>query len=139
MEDCIFCKIARGELPCHKVYEDDRVIAFEDISPLSVGHTLIIPKRHAENLYEMAEEDLAAVHLASRKIARAIRKALTPMGVAALQLNGRGVNQLVMHYHLHLVPRLPDSPALPFSEWKAVPADPESLQRTARKIAAAMT
>jgi histidine triad (HIT) family protein len=138
MEDCIFCKIVRGELPCHKVYEDDRVIAFEDISPVSEGHTLVVPKNHAENLYDMAGEDLTAVHLASQKIADAIRKALAPVGVAALQLNGRGVNQIVMHYHLHLIPRAPESPPLPVSDWDVKPGNPEAIARTAEKIAAAL-
>ena len=138
MEDCIFCKIVRGELPCHKVYEDDRVIAFEDISPVSKGHTLVVPKNHAENLYDMAGEDLTAVHMASQKIIRAIRKALDPIGVAALQLNGRGVNQIVMHYHLHLIPRAPESPPLPVSDWDVKPGDQEAIARTAEKIAAAL-
>ncbi len=138
MEDCIFCKIAAGELPCHKVYEDEKVIAFEDISPVSEGHTLVVPKRHAENLFEISDEDLAAVHMAGRKIARALQKALDPIGVAALQLNGRGVNQIVMHYHLHLIPRLAGGPALPVSDWGAEPGDPEALAGTAEKIAAAL-
>jgi histidine triad (HIT) family protein len=138
MEDCIFCKIAKGELPCHKVYEDDKVIAFEDISPVSEGHTLVVPKRHAENLFEIADEDLAAVHLASRKILKAIRRALDPVGVAVLQLNGRGVNQIVMHYHVHLIPRAAGGPALPVSDWGAQEGDPAALAGTAEKIAASV-
>ncbi|MCF8062664.1 MAG: HIT family protein [Deltaproteobacteria bacterium] len=138
MEDCIFCRIARGELPCHKVYEDDKVIAFEDISPVSEGHTLVVPKQHAENLFEISAEDLTAVHLAGQKIVRAIRKALDPVGVAVLQLNGRGVNQIVMHYHVHLIPRAAGGPALPVSDWGAQEGDPEALAGTAGKIAAVM-
>lgn len=138
MEDCIFCKIAQGLLPCHKVYEDEQVIAFEDISPVSEGHTLVIPKRHAENLFEITGEDLTAVHLAGRKIAKAIQKALAPSGVAVLQLNGRGANQIVMHYHLHLIPRAAGGPALPVSSWDASDGDPEALAMTAAKIAAAL-
>ena len=138
MEDCIFCRIAKGELPCHKVYEDDRVIAFEDISPVSEGHTLVVPKRHAENLFEIADEDLVAVHLATRRIVQAIRRALDPVGVAVLQLNGRGVNQIVMHYHVHLIPRAADGPALPVSDWGAQEGDPEVLAGTAEKIASAV-
>jgi histidine triad (HIT) family protein len=137
MEDCIFCKIVRGEIPCFKVYEDDRVLAFEDINPISEGHTLVIPKRHAQNLWEIHREDLAAVQLASQKVAHAIREALEPTGIAALQLNGRGVNQVVMHYHLHLIPRTSDSPPLPVTSWELEPGDMDAIKQTAEKIAAA--
>jgi histidine triad (HIT) family protein len=82
MEDCIFCKIINGEIPAFKVYEDRKVVAFEDINPVSKGHTLVIPKTHARDLWEISGEDLAAVHAASKKIVIAIRKALAPTGVA---------------------------------------------------------
>ena len=68
MEDCIFCKIIKGEIPSYKVYEDDRVFAFEDINPIAEGHTLLIPKIHAQDLWEIPAEDLSAVHRASKKI-----------------------------------------------------------------------
>ncbi len=138
MEECIFCKIINGELPSFKVYEDEKVFAFEDINPISQGHTLIIPKRHVENLWEIPEEDLAAVHFASKKIIRAIKDALNPVGVACLQLNGRGVNQVVMHYHLHLIPRASDEPQLPVSSWELKQGDMKEIQQTAEKIAAAI-
>jgi histidine triad (HIT) family protein len=138
MEDCIFCKIAKGELPCFKVYEDEKVVAFEDISPVSQGHTLIVPKAHSENLYEISLEDLTAVQSAAQKIARAIQKALHPIGVATLQLNGRGVNQIVMHYHLHLIPRVEGDAPLPVSDWEAEQGDMEALKKVADKIAAAI-
>jgi len=76
MDDCIFCKIVKGEIPSFKVFEDDKILAFEDINPISEGHTLIIPKRHAQNLYEIQGEDLIAIHLASQKVAQAIKKAM---------------------------------------------------------------
>lgn len=139
MAECIFCKIANGEIPSFKVYEDDRVLAFEDINPISEGHTLVIPKRHAENLWEMPEEDLSAVHLASKKIARAMREALKPSGVAALQLNGKGANQVVMHYHLHLIPRLPGGPELPVTAWELTPGNMETIKATAEMIRSALT
>ena len=138
MEDCIFCKIVKGELPCFKVYEDERVLAFEDINPISKGHTLIIPKNHAENLWEISPDDLTAIHLASKKVATAIKKALNPVGVAALQLNGKGVNQLVMHYHLHLVPRSDDEPELSITAWELKQGDMEAIQATGEKISAAL-
>ena len=138
MEDCIFCRIVKGEIPCFKVYEDERVLAFEDINPISEGHTLIIPKKHAENLWEIPGEDLSAIHLASQKIIHAIKEALNPAGVAVLQLNGRGVNQVVMHYHLHLMPRSGDKPELPVSCWDLKEGDMEAIKETAEKIASAV-
>ena len=138
MEECIFCKIIKGEIPCVKVYEDDKVLAFEDINPISEGHTLIIPKIHSENLWEIPEEDLAAIHAASQKVARGIKAALDPIGIAALQLNGSGANQLVMHYHLHLVPRTRGNPELPITCWELKAGDMEAIQKTGEKIAAAI-
>lgn len=135
MEDCIFCKIVDGEIPCFTIYEDERVLAFADINPINTGHTLIIPKSHAENIWEIGEDDLTAVHRTSRRLAGAMQRALRPDGIALLQLNGRAVNQLVMHYHLHLIPRKADDPALPMTEWELVPGDMKVIEETARNIA----
>ncbi len=138
MEDCIFCKIIKGEIPSFKVYEDDNVFAFGDINPISQGHTLVIPKNHAENLWEIEEQDLFAVHKASKKIIDAMKSSLDTIGVACVQLNGRGVNQVVMHYHLHLIPRVSGGPELPVSEWEIKQGDMEVIGATAAKIAAAI-
>ena len=138
MEDCIFCKIVKGDIPCFKVYEDDRVLAFEDVNPISEGHTLIIPKAHAENIWEISGEDLTAIHLASKKVADAINEVLNPAGVAVLQLNGRGVNQVVMHYHLHLIPRVSGGPELKMTAWELIPGDMDAIKQTSDRIAAAM-
>ncbi len=138
MEDCIFCKIIKGEIPSFKVYEDEKVFAFEDISPISEGHTLIIPKKHTQDLWEIPAEDLAAVQLASKKIIQAIKDALNPTGVACLQLNGSGANQVVMHYHLHLIPRASGAPELPVTCWELKQGDMEAIKQTAEKIAAAV-
>jgi len=138
MAECIFCKIVQGEIPCFKVYEDERVLAFEDINPISEGHTLVIPKGHAENLWEIADDDLMAIHLASKRIIHALQETLNPTGVALLQLNGKGANQEVMHYHLHLIPRLSGSPELPVTAWELNPGHMESIKKTAAEIAAAV-
>jgi len=138
MEDCIFCKIVKGDIPCFKVYEDDRVLAFEDVNPISEGHTLIIPKVHAENIWEISRQDLNAIHLASKKVADAINEVLNPAGVAVLQLNGRGVNQVVMHYHLHLIPRVSGGPELKMTAWELIPGDMDAIKQTSDRIAAAM-
>ncbi len=139
MDDCIFCKIIKGEIPSVKVYEDDRVFAFEDINPIRDGHTLIIPKVHAENIWEMAAEDMAAVAEAAKKLGEAIRTALNPEGIACLQLNGRAVNQLVMHYHFHLIPQKEDDPELTMTSWKLVAGDMDRIRKTGEKIAAAVS
>jgi histidine triad (HIT) family protein len=139
MDDCIFCKIIKGEIPSVKVYEDDRVFAFEDINPIMDGHTLIIPKAHRENIWDMTEEDMTAVARAAKKLAAAIREALDPAGVACLQLNGRAVNQIVMHYHLHLIPRKADDPELTMTAWEMVPGDMDRIRSIGEKIAAAIS
>lgn len=138
MEDCIFCKIVKGEIPCFKVYEDEDVLAFADINPVSSGHTLVIPKQHSANLYEISEADLTAVQKAAQKIALALKEALNPTGIASMQFSGRGVNQEVMHYHLHLVPRGQKEPQLPMTTWPIKPGDMEAIKTTAQKIAAAV-
>jgi len=138
MEDCIFCKIVAGDIPCVKIYENDRVLSFADVNPISSGHTLIIPKGHFENIFEITDDDLAAIHMASRKIANAMKKILHPAGIALLQLNGRGVNQVVMHYHLHLIPRAADAPELAMTAWELVPGDMDEIKANAEKLAAAM-
>ena len=138
MEDCIFCKIIAGEIPSFKIYEDDKVFAFADINPINNGHTLIIPKNHAENLWEIAPADLTAIHEASLNIAKAMKKALQPEGIAVLQLNGRAVNHVVMHYHLHLIPRCAGDPDLKMTEWELVPGDMKVIEETAGKITQAL-
>ncbi len=138
MEDCIFCKIVEGEIPCFKIYEDENVLAFADINPINTGHTLIIPKNHADNIWGISEEDLCAIHRASIKVAKAMQASIQPDGIACLQLNGRAVNQLVMHYHLHLIPRKADDPKLTMTEWELVPGNMKLVQETANKIAAAV-
>ena len=138
MAECIFCKIIEGEIPSFKVYEDDRVLSFADINPIAEGHTLIIPKKHVRNLWEIDEESLTAVHVASIKIVDAMRESLQTTGVAALQLNGEGAGQEVDHYHLHLIPRLKDTAPLPVARWKIVPGDMDKIERTTEKIKSAI-
>jgi histidine triad (HIT) family protein len=138
MANCIFCKIVKGEIPCFKILEDDRVLSFADVNPINAGHTLIIPKRHAENIWEIDREDLTAIHQASLKIAKAMKTSLDPDGIAILQLNGKAVNQVVMHYHLHLIPRKSTDPKLKMSEWDLVPGDMTAIGKTAEAIAGAI-
>ena len=135
MEDCIFCKIVKGEIPSFKVYEDEQVYAFADINPISDGHTLIIPKAHAENLGEISASDLTAIHLASKKIYQAMQNALGADAVALIQANGRAVNQVVMHYHLHLVPRKNSESNLEVTNWEMIPGDMDAIKAASEKLA----
>ena len=139
MEDCIFCKIVKGQIPCVKVYENDRVLVFSDINPILDGHTLVIPKAHAENIWEVSPEDLSAIHVASKKVAHAMKEVLNPVGIACLQFNGRGVNQVVMHYHLHLVPRTAEAPELTMTTWTLVPGNMAKIKEIGGKIAKAIS
>jgi len=138
MSDCVFCKIIKGEIPCFKIYEDDSVLAFADINPISKGHLLIIPKRHIENMWEATEEELVTVIRTAKKLIHAIKDAINPDGVAVLQLNGKAVNQVVMHYHFHLIPRSEGEGKLSMTEWELIPGNMEEVKQTAGLITAAI-
>lgn len=101
----IFARILRGEIPAHKVYEDDATLAFMDVMPQSDGHTLVVPKAAAENLFDLPQDALAATILTTQRVARAVRRAFDPPGVLIAQLNGRGAGQSVFHIHFHVIPR----------------------------------
>lgn len=104
-DDCLFCKIINGEIPSAKVYEDEHVFAFIDISQVTKGHTLIIPKVHTKNIYETSEEVAGELFSRVPKIANAIRKAYNPSGINLLNNNEVAAGQTVFHYHIHLIPR----------------------------------
>lgn len=101
----IFAKILRGEIPVCKVYEDAQVLSFMDAMPQSEGHTLVIPKTEAENLFDLAPQDLSTLVRATQRIARAVRAALQPDGLTLMQFNGAAAGQTVFHIHFHIVPR----------------------------------
>lgn len=105
MSDCIFCKIINGDIPSAKVYEDENVLAFLDISQVTKGHTLVIPKEHKENVFELTDEIAAKVFSAVPKVANAIKAAYDPIGLNVLQNNGEAAGQSVFHFHMHLIPR----------------------------------
>ncbi len=103
-ENCIFCKIIAGDIPSAKVYEDEHVLAFLDISQVTKGHTLVIPKTHIENVYEFTDELAKQYFHAVPKIARAIRDEFEPIGLNTLNNNGEKAGQSVFHYHMHIIP-----------------------------------
>lgn len=105
MSDCLFCKIVDGSIPSTKVYEDEHVLAFMDIMPLTKGHTLLIPKKHHENVYDMSTEEAGQLFSVAPKIAGAIKAAFQPAGLNLLNNNGAPAGQSVFHFHLHFIPR----------------------------------
>ena len=131
----IFAKIIRGELPCHKVYEDDRSMVFLDIMPRAPGHTLVIPKNPARNILDIDADDLGYVATIAQRIARAQMQAFGADGITVQQFNESAGGQVVFHLHIHVIPRL-DGVAMkpPASEM----AKPEDLAAAAEKIRAAL-
>ncbi len=103
--DNIFARIIRGEIPCHKVYEDADTIAFMDIMPQAEGHTLVVPKVAGEDILTTPAESLAATMRTAQKVARAVKQAFSPPGVMIAQLNGAAAGQSVFHLHVHVIPR----------------------------------
>ena len=131
----IFAKILRGELPCHKVYEDDHVFAFLDIMPRSPGHTLIIPKAPARNILDISPDDYAHVARGSQKIAKAGMKAFKSDGITVQQFNKPAGGQVVFHLHMHVMPRKDGVALLPPASRKE---DPKVLEEHARLLIAAL-
>lgn len=105
--NCIFCEIVKGNIPAHKVYEDDDLLAFLDISQNTKGHTLLIPKQHMKNIYELDEDTAARVFKAVPKIARALKATFNPIGMNIIN-NADKPLQSVFHFHIHFIPRYED-------------------------------
>lgn len=105
MNECLFCKIIRGEIPAIKVYEDELTIAFLDIHPVSPGHTLVIPKNHSTNILDITAADWAAVAETGRKIAHALDASLKADGINLMMNNREHAGQVIDHPHLHFIPR----------------------------------
>jgi histidine triad (HIT) family protein len=138
MGETIFSRIIRGEIPCHKVYEDDHVLAFLDIGPLSQGHTLVVPKEPAATLDKLSDESAAALGRVLPCLARAVMKATGAAAYNVLQNNGADAHQAVFHVHFHIIPRFPTRPeggGLDFA-WRPQKLEPAQGADLARKIAA---
>lgn len=133
MPDTIFSKIIRGEIPCHKVYEDDRVFSFLDIFPLSRGHTLVIPKEPATTMDMVSDETAAALGRVLPRICRAVLKVTGATAYNLLQNNGSLAHQAVMHLHVHIIPRYEDGAGLGI-KWDAGKLEPTSGSSLARDI-----
>ena len=138
-DDCIFCKIAKGEIPSAKVYEDDKVYAFLDLSQVTKGHTLVIPKDHAKNIYEISSESAGDLFSRVPKIANAIKETYGAIGMNVLNNNEAPADQSVFHIHLHLIPRYGKGDGYS-SNWTTHGDDytQEDLQTIAGEIAASI-
>jgi len=131
----IFAKMLRQEIPCIKVFEDEKTLAFLDIMPQAEGHTLVIPKAEAENLLDLEPDMAAALMRSTQKIAKAINRALAPKGFMLMQLNGAAAGQSVFHVHFHIIPR---QDGIDIKLHAREQADPAELQTIAEKIRAAL-
>jgi len=131
-EDCIFCKIARREKEASVVYEDAEVIAFMDIRPLNEGHTLIIPKQHYVDIFDIPEKLLESTHDVTKKIAIAVKKATKADGISIVQQNGAAAGQEIFHLHVHVIPRFEGKKMPRFEELGL--AGREMLDEAAAKI-----
>ena len=132
--DCIFCKIVAGEIPAHKIDEDDKTLAFMDINPWTRGHSLVIPKEHSRNIYDIEPDDLAAAHIAAQRLAKRLREKLDCEGMNTIQSSEPTAMQTVFHTHVHVIPRYSDDglrlPAHP------QPAEHEELAGLAEELRA---
>lgn len=131
-DSCVFCRIARKQSPGSVIYEDETVMAFLDINPLNEGHTLIIPKEHHEDIFEIPAELLAYLHTISKRIAIAVKKATKADGISIFQQNGKAADQEIPHLHIHVVPRYEGQTMGRFLERPK--ADREKLEQIATNI-----
>lgn len=107
-EDCIFCKIANGEIPTRSIYENEDFNVILDAAPATRGHALILPKEHADNLYQLPEDTAGKAFILAKKLAASMTEKLGCQGFNVLQNNGEVAGQTVRHFHMHLIPRYPD-------------------------------
>jgi len=138
MADTVFGKIVRGDIPCNKVYEDEKVLAFLDINPLSEGHVLVVPKEPAETLDRLSDESAAAVGRVLPRLCRAVVAATGVKEYNVLENNGQGAHQAIAHVHFHIIPK-PNSREGLGVGWPSKNADREAAAAMAKRIAAAIS
>lgn len=138
MENCVFCRIVKGELPASKVCEDDATIAFMDLQSVNPGHTLVVVKPHRANIYELDDDLAGAAFRTAAKIARTVKKAYGCEGVTLLQANEPAGAQTVFHFHIHVVPRWKGDGLAIEDIWPAKNPSREALEEMAAKLRAAL-
>jgi histidine triad (HIT) family protein len=136
MSECIFCQIIRKQAPASVIYEDKQVIAFLSNRPVNKGHALVVPKKHYENIFEISEEEAAYLFKITKRIAHAVRNAVTAEGIRIVQNNGWAAGQVVFHLHVHVIPMEPNEG---FIHGKAFhdhsnPRERKELEEDAQKI-----
>lgn len=132
MDGCVFCKVVAGEIPAAKVYEDDAVVAFLDVGPISDGHTLVIPKQHCTKVHECEPEVLSAVAARLGKIAKAVVEAMDADGYNVLSNNGSAAGQVVEHLHFHIIPRKKRDGVL--TQWPSYKYEKGQIETIAARI-----
>jgi histidine triad (HIT) family protein len=136
MSDCIFCQIIRKEASASMVYEDEQVVAFLSNQPVNEGHTLVVPKKHYENIFDISEEEVAYLFKIVKRVSHAVRDAVAAKGIRVVQNNGWAAGQVVFHLHVHVIPMEPNEG---FIHGKAFrdhtnPRSSEELQKDAERI-----
>jgi len=135
-QKCIFCAIASKQIPASTIYEDEKVLAFLDINPLTEGHTLVIPKYHAENIFDISEKDLKHISTVAQGIANKMKEVLYAEGVDLFQASGQAADQQVPHFHLHIIPRKTGD-QLGLHEWwtnRMQRSEPKKLNELAERL-----
>ena len=131
-EDCIFCKIANGDIPSKTLYEDEDFRVILDLGPATKGHALILPKEHADNLYELPDETASKVFVLAKKLAMKMKEKLNCDGLNIVQNNGEVAGQSVFHFHIHIIPRYDEDDA--HIKWTPGTQDTEGLEKIAAKV-----
>lgn len=135
-KDCIFCKIANGEIPSASIYEDEMFKVILDLGPASKGHALILPKEHYKDVSELDSEVAAKVLPLAGRVGMAMRKSLHCAGFNLVQNNGEAAGQTVFHFHVHIIPRYEDGPNI--VTWNPGKMNPEELERISHCVKEAM-
>ena len=131
-ESCVFCRIVQKNAEASVVFEDENILAFLDIRPLTMGHTLVIPKPHYVDIFDAPREQICEVHEAAKKVAAAIKQATKADGISIIQQNGKAAGQDIFHLHVHIVPRFEGRKLPAFHELKVV--EREKLDAMATEI-----
>lgn len=132
-ENCIFCKLANGDIPTATVYEDEYLRAIMDAAPANKGHIIILPKSHAANIYELEDEYVSRAFVLAKKLAVALKELTGCDGVNILQNNGEAAGQTVFHFHVHVIPRFKDDDCT--IVWKPTSYEDGEASEVAKKIA----
>lgn len=133
-DDCIFCKLANGEIPTNTIYEDDEFRVIMDAAPATKGHALVLPKEHYADLYEIDSEVLGRAIQVGQKVVKHATKVLGCDGYNLLQNNGKAAGQTVFHFHLHLIPRYADMDNSQILTWPEKAADADAIQALAESL-----